>query len=93
MICNIFSQWLKWPEKEQNLLTLCGLLHDIGKLKIPDSIIKKPDRLTDEEYKKVKDNLETYTYTFEPDVLNDNPYTNPIVNNIKEYYIEWGLMI
>lgn len=54
LICNIFSQWLKWPEKEQNLLTLCGLLHDIGKLKIPDSIIKKPDRLTDEEYKIVK---------------------------------------
>ncbi len=54
LICNIFSQWLKWPEKEQNLLTLCGLLHDIGKLKIPDSIIKKPDRLTDEEYKVVK---------------------------------------
>lgn len=54
LICNIFSQWLQWPEKEQNLLTLCGLLHDIGKLKIPDSIIKKPDRLTDEEYKIVK---------------------------------------
>jgi len=54
LICNIFSQWLNWPEKEQNLLTLCGLLHDIGKLKIPDAIIKKPDRLTDEEYKIVK---------------------------------------
>ena len=54
LICNIFAQWLKWPEQEQNLLTLCGLLHDIGKLKIPDSIIKKPDRLTDEEYKVIK---------------------------------------
>lgn len=54
LICNIFSQWLKWSEQEQNLLTLCGLLHDIGKLKIPDSIIKKPDRLTDDEYKIIK---------------------------------------
>lgn len=54
LICNIFAQWLKWPEEEQNLLTLCGLLHDIGKLKIPDSIIKKPDRLTDDEYKVIK---------------------------------------
>lgn len=54
LICNIFAQWLNWPEQEQNLLTLCGLLHDIGKLKIPDSIIKKPDRLTDEEYKIIK---------------------------------------
>lgn len=54
LICNIFAQWLKWPEQEQNLLTLCGLLHDIGKLKIPDTIIKKPDRLTDDEYKIIK---------------------------------------
>lgn len=54
LICNIFSQWLNWSEQDQNLLTLCGLLHDIGKLKIPDSIIKKPDRLTDDEYKVIK---------------------------------------
>lgn len=54
LICNIFAQWLGWSEQDQNLLTLCGLLHDIGKLKIPDTIIKKPDRLTDDEYKIIK---------------------------------------
>ncbi len=54
LICNIFAKWLKWSEEDQNLLTLCGLLHDIGKLKIPDSIIKKPDRLTEDEYKIIK---------------------------------------
>lgn len=29
---------------------LCGLLHDIGKLKIPAEIIQKPGKLTDEEF-------------------------------------------
>jgi putative nucleotidyltransferase with HDIG domain len=31
-----------------------SLLHDIGKLGVPDSILLKPDRLTDDEYKVIK---------------------------------------
>jgi HD-GYP domain-containing protein (c-di-GMP phosphodiesterase class II) len=30
------------------------LLHDVGKLKIPESILKKPGRLTDEEFQYIK---------------------------------------
>lgn len=54
LICNVFGRWLNLPPDELKVLTLCGLLHDIGKLKIPESIIKKPDKLTDEEYEIVK---------------------------------------
>ena len=54
LICNVFGNWLNWSDEEIELLTLCGLLHDIGKLKIPDSIIKKPDKLTEKEYEVVK---------------------------------------
>ncbi len=31
-----------------------ALLHDVGKIAIPDSILKKPDSLTQEEWKKVR---------------------------------------
>lgn len=31
-----------------------ALLHDIGKIGVPDSILKKPDRLTDEEFQIIK---------------------------------------
>ena len=35
-------------------LTCCGLLHDIGKLVIPEEILNKPGKLTDEEFALVK---------------------------------------
>lgn len=54
LICNIFASWLGLNEDEIELLTVCGLFHDIGKLLIPDNIIKKPGRLTDEEFAIIK---------------------------------------
>ncbi len=54
MICNVFSHWLGYGEKTIELATACGMLHDIGKLKIKDEIIKKPGKLTDEEYTMIK---------------------------------------
>ena len=41
------------PE-EQRELYYAGLLHDIGKIAIPDNILNKPSKLTDEEYGIIK---------------------------------------
>ncbi len=54
LICNVFARWLQFSEEDINLATLCGLLHDVGKIMIPDSIIKKPSRLTDNEFSVIK---------------------------------------
>ena len=54
LICNIMGKWLNLPQDEVDLLTSCGLFHDIGKLLIPDHIIKKPGKLTNEEYAIIK---------------------------------------
>lgn len=54
LICNVFAGWLNMTAEETETATLCGMLHDIGKLLIPDKIIKKPDRLTDSEFAIVK---------------------------------------
>lgn len=54
LICNVLAAWLHLNPEEISLATQCGLLHDIGKLKIPEEIIKKPDRLTEEEYRIIK---------------------------------------
>ncbi len=44
-----FAMHLGHPQFEVEQIGLCGMLHDIGKVKVPDDILNKPDRLTDEE--------------------------------------------
>ncbi|WP_046176065.1 HD domain-containing phosphohydrolase [Domibacillus indicus] len=42
------------PETEAQMLELASPMHDIGKVAIPDHILKKPGRLTAEEYSMMK---------------------------------------
>lgn len=44
-----FGRYLGFDNNVINELALAGMLHDIGKVKIPDNILHKPGRLTDEE--------------------------------------------
>ena len=41
-------------EKERQNIYLAGLLHDVGKIGIPENIINKDSKLTDEEYGIIK---------------------------------------
>jgi putative nucleotidyltransferase with HDIG domain len=45
---------LELPKDRLDPLRLGALLHDIGKLRVPDAILTKPARLTDEEYDVIK---------------------------------------
>ena len=38
------------PQETLESIRLGGLLHDVGKIGVPDSILRKPGRLTDEEF-------------------------------------------
>lgn len=54
LICNVFARWLRLSDQEIRDATISGLLHDIGKTQIPEAILKKPGKLTDQEYKIIK---------------------------------------
>ena len=45
---------MKKSEKEQETIYYAGLLHDVGKIRIPVEVINKPGKLTDEEYEQIK---------------------------------------
>ena len=43
-----------YSEKDQNEIYMMGLLHDVGKIGVPDAVINKPGKLTDEEFDQIK---------------------------------------
>ena len=43
-----------YGEKARNEIYMIGLLHDVGKIGVPDAVINKPGKLTDEEYERIK---------------------------------------
>lgn len=50
----LLAQRLGLSKDRQEEIYYAGLLHDIGKIRVPDSIIKKEGKLTDEEYEYIK---------------------------------------
>ena len=54
LICNMIAGWLNYSEEETDVLTAAGLLHDIGKVKIPKKIINKKGKLSDKEFQIIK---------------------------------------
>ncbi len=43
-----------YNEKQLSDIYMMGLLHDVGKIGVPDAVINKPARLSDEEYEIIK---------------------------------------
>ena len=50
----LIGKYLGLSEDDLKKLKLGGLFHDIGKIGVPDSILLKTDKLTDDEYSEVK---------------------------------------
>jgi putative two-component system response regulator len=48
------SRALRFDEARARLVGLAATMHDIGKIAIPDSILRKPGRLTEEEFRIIK---------------------------------------
>lgn len=61
----VFGRVMKLPKETIKELALGGLLHDIGKIQIPDSIIDKPGKLTDDEYLLIQSHVSAGTKLLE----------------------------
>lgn len=73
IISRIIGKWLHFSNEELDTLTLAGLLHDIGKTRIPDEVLNKDGKLTDEEFQMIR-NHPKYGY----DILKSQPLNSHI---------------
>ena len=53
-IAKEIAEELDWSQEEKDLIDWGAVLHDVGKIGVPDTVLKKPGKLTDEEYGIIK---------------------------------------
>ena len=57
VLMTVFARFLKMDRKIIQQLAIGAFLHDVGKIKIPDQILNKPGRLTEEEYRLIQQHV------------------------------------
>lgn len=75
---------LNVSEDEQKALQAASILHDIGKLAIPDYIISKPGRLTPEEFDKMKIHP-----VVGAEILDTIDFPYPVVPIVRAHHEKW----
>ena len=53
-LCVLIAEQLDLDVDDIERLRIAGLMHDVGKIGIPDAILQKPGRLTDEEFDEMR---------------------------------------
>jgi len=54
MVSKMLAQEVGLTEQEVDRIYMAGLLHDVGKIGVPESVLQKPGRLTVEEFEQMK---------------------------------------
>jgi len=55
--CRLIAKEMGYSDSECDMIYKAGILHDIGKISTPDSVLLKPSKLTDLEYKLVVEHV------------------------------------
>lgn len=80
-----FGEDLGLSENELNALRAASLLHDIGKLAVPEQILSKPGRLTPEEFERMKIHP-----VVGAEILNRVQFPYPVVPIVRSHHERWN---
>lgn len=79
-LCCRLCEYLRCNPSFTIYCTICGYLHDVGKMFIPPEIINKPGKLTEEEYAVIKSHT-TLGYEMCMKDLKLRPYASAALNH------------
>ena len=80
----LLGKYLNLSEEDLHLLKVGGLFHDIGKIGVPDSILLKTTKLTDDEYSEIKNHPTIGAHILSNATIFENAI--PIVKHHHERY-------
>ncbi len=79
--CRKIAEALKLPSAEIEIIELAGLLHDVGKIGIPDRVLQKPDALAPDEWAMMRRHPDLGAR-----ILGDNPALAPVVPFVRHHH-------
>ena len=68
----------------QRCLRIAALLHDVGKIGIPDHILRKPGSLTEEEYEAIKQHVDLGEL-----IINQVPNLSDVLRAVSTHHERW----
>jgi len=71
-------------EEEVERLRISGLVHDIGKIGVPEAVLTKPGRLTDDEFDQIKQHPEIGVR-----ILRDLPQLADVLPGVLHHHERW----
>jgi len=78
------AERLGLPDDEVRTIGVAGMLHDVGKIGIPDRILRKPGSLTDQEYDVVKQHVALGDM-----IVRDLPDIDVVRAGIRHHHERW----
>jgi diguanylate cyclase (GGDEF)-like protein len=80
-----FATWLGRSEEELEALYIAGQLHDVGKIAVPDSVLRRPGRLTPDELQLLRQHV-----TFSELMVKDVPHLEQVIAAISAHHERWN---
>lgn len=84
-VTSLLAAELDLDDKQREIARFSGIVHDVGKLSVPRSILNKKDELTAEEWKAV----ESHSTTGSSLLLAVNPSLTSIADGIRSHHERW----
>ncbi len=78
-----FARFLGLPDENLHVAGMCGLLHDLGKLQVPDSILNKPGPLNAEELAIMKNHAHLGY-----ELVKSDPALDSIISDVSRHHHE-----
>jgi diguanylate cyclase (GGDEF)-like protein/putative nucleotidyltransferase with HDIG domain len=83
--CREFGRMMGLEEQDTQALDAASLLHDIGKLAVPEHILSKPGKLTPEEFEQVKLHPKIGA-----EILERVEFPYPVVPIVRHHHEQWA---
>jgi HD-GYP domain-containing protein (c-di-GMP phosphodiesterase class II) len=80
-IAKEIARQMKLPEEQMHAIHLAGLVHDLGKIRIPVEILSKPSRLSEVEYSLIKMHPQAGY-----DILKGVDFSWPIAEMVRQHH-------